>query len=248
MSVKTLLQVILLILIFVIISGIYYLYFYIGPLKDQNITNETIEKNLEKEIDSSQEILEEILDSKNEAFGQNDQKKTGKNDISNKIVEKNDDQNVNKTLDLKKKEPETIKNLTKEIEYITSNKNGDVFKILAKYGKTNIENTNILDLNQVDGVISSTNRSQINITSDHAKYNYDNQNSQFYSNVKINYDNKTITCDNLDLKINENYAIAYNNVEIKDENSTMKAQIVKLNLLTKDIKINSQDKIKITTN
>ena len=78
--------------------------------------------------------------------------------------------------------------------------------------------------------------------------NYDNQNSQFYSNVKINYDNKTITCDNLDLKINENYAIAYNNVEIKDENSTMKAQIVKLNLLTKDIKINSQDKIKITTN
>ena len=88
MSVKTLLQVILLILIFVIISGIYYLYFYIGPLKDQNITNETIEKNLEKEIDSSQEILEEILDSKNEGFGQNDQKKTGKNDISNKIVEK----------------------------------------------------------------------------------------------------------------------------------------------------------------
>ena len=151
-------------------------------------------------------------------------------------------------MDLKKKEPETIKNLTKEIEYITSNKNGDVFKILAKYGKTNIENTNILDLNQVDGVITSTNRSQINITSDHAKYNYDNQNSQFYSNVKINYDNKTITCDNLDLKINENYAIAYNNVEIKDENSTMKAQIVKLNLLTKDIKINSQDKIKITTN
>ncbi len=248
MSIKSLLQVILLILIFVIISGIYYLYFYIGPLKDQNITNETIEKNLEKEIDSSQEILEEILDSKNEGFGQNDQKKTGKNDISNKIVEKNDDQNVNKILDLKKKEPETIKNLTKEIEYITSNKNGDVFKILAKYGKTNIENTNILDLNQVDGVITSTNRSQINITSDHAKYNYDNQNSQFYSNVKINYDNKTITCDNLDLKINENYAIAYNNVEIKDENSTMKAQIIKLNLLTKDIKINSQDKIKITTN
>ena len=32
------------------------------------------------------------------------------------------------------------KNLTKEIEYITTNKNGDIFKILAKYGKTNLKN------------------------------------------------------------------------------------------------------------
>ena len=32
-----------------------------------------------------------------------------------------------------------IKNLTKEIEYITTNRNNDVFKIFAKYGKTNLE-------------------------------------------------------------------------------------------------------------
>ena len=64
----------------------------------------------------------------------------------------------------------------------------------------------------------------------------------------IKYDNKVITCDNLDLEIKTNYAIAYNNVEIKDDNSVMKAQVVKLNILTKDIEINSQDKIKIITN
>ena len=29
--------------------------------------------------------------------------------------------------------------ITKEIEYITTNKNGEIFKILAKYGKTNAE-------------------------------------------------------------------------------------------------------------
>ena len=32
-----------------------------------------------------------------------------------------------------------IKNLTKEIEYTTSNEKGDTFKITAKYGKTNNE-------------------------------------------------------------------------------------------------------------
>ena len=141
-----------------------------------------------------------------------------------------------------------IKNLTKEIEYITSNKEGDIFKILAKYGKTNIKNSDILDLKEVDGIISSSKRSEIYITSDFAEYNYDNQNSKFYSNVIIKYDNKVITCDNLDLEIKTNYAIAYNDVEIKDDNSVMKAQLVRLNILTKDIEINSQDKIKIITN
>ena len=40
----------------------------------------------------------------------------------------------------------------------------------------------------------------------------------------------------LDLEIKTNYAIAYNNVEIKDDNSVMKAQVVRLNILTKDQK------------
>ena len=53
-----------------------------------------------------------------------------------------------------------IKNLTKEIEYITSNKNGEIFKISAKYGKTNLKNNNILDLEKVNGVILSDRKSR----------------------------------------------------------------------------------------
>ena len=138
--------------------------------------------------------------------------------------------------------------MTKEIEYITTNKDGDIFKILAKFGKTNFKNSSILDLELVAGMISSTKRSEIYISSDKARYNYNNQNSQFYSNVEIKYDNKIITCNNLDLNINENYAVAYNDVKIKDDNSILKAQMITLNISTKDININSQDKIKIFTN
>ena len=140
-----------------------------------------------------------------------------------------------------------IENLTKEIEYVTSNKEGDVFKIFAQYGKTNIKNSSILDLENVDGVITSNKRSDVYIKSDYAKYNYDNKNAEFYSNVEIKYDNKIITCENLDLQIDKNYAIAYNNVEINDNKSLMKAQTVKLNLITKDININSDEKVKVIT-
>ena len=136
----------------------------------------------------------------------------------------------------------------KNIEYVTTNKNDDVFKILAKNGKTNIENSNVLDLTEVDGIISSKERTDIFITSDFANYNYTNQNSKFYRNVIIKYDNKIMTCDNFDLFSNDNIAIAYGNVIIEDNNSYMKAENVILNIITKDVNINSTNKIKIITN
>ena len=233
MSIKSLLQLILLLLIFLVIGGIYFLYFYSGPLKNENIVNNSLNKISNKGIKQSElldhDVLQEVNTNKNKKLIQD----------NNKIV--------NKELNKKINSSEKIENLTKEIEYVTSNKEGDIFKIFAKYGKTNIENSNILDLDTVNGVITSIKRSKIDIKSDYAKYNYENQNSEFYSNVEIKYDNKIITCDNLDLQIDNNYAIAYNNVKIKDNKSTMKAQIVTLNLITKDININSKDKVKILT-
>ena len=231
MSIKSLLQLILLILIFFILGIIYFIYFYSGPLKEKVVINENVTKFVNRGINENnidQEVLDDIISSDKENLNELNKNKN-LNQIADEKNQKINIQSKNSKNDTK----EEIKNLTKEIEYITSNSEGDTFKILAKYGKTNIENSNILDLETVDGIISSTKRSQIHIKSDHAKYNYDNQ---------------IITCDNLDLQINQNYAIAYNNVKIKDDNSLMKAQIVTLNLLTKDIHINSQDKIKILTN
>ena len=225
-----------------------------NSLKNQLIVDDnrgkTNAKITEEENNSDQEILEDVVILKEKNLIKTETSKDSKKDllVNQTVNNKLNPKNEIKTNETKSAKLENIKNLTKEIEYITSNKNGDVFNILAKYGRTNIENSKVLDLEEVDGVVSSLSRSTIYISSDHAKYNYDDQNSKFYSNVIIKYDNKTITCDNLDLKINENYAIAYNNVVIEDNKSVMKAQIVTLNLVTKDININSQDKIKILTN
>lgn len=243
MSIKSLLQLILTLLILLILGGIYYIYFYSNPVKNQiNLINQT--NNLNKENKTDQEMLDEIPRSEND-------NKITQNNIE--IVNKTNDHiktesKETKNNNLNNTDTRKLENLTKEIEYVTSNKEGDIFKILAKFGKSNIKNSDILDLEYVDGLISSKKRSQIFISSNFAKYNYNNRNSQFYDNVQIKYDNKLITCDNLDLKINENYAVAYNNVIIKDNKSIMKAQMVTLNIITKDIKINSQNKVEIITN
>ena len=236
MSIKSLLQIILFLLILIIIGGIYYLYFYSSPSNDNRIEN--LEKLSEQKIVAEEnEILETITDPK---INKNEETKI----ITKKEIKSKNNQVENNT----SKKNNQIKNLTKEIEYITSNKSGDSFKIFAKYGETNIKNSNILDLKQVNGEILSSERSTIFLSSDLANYNYTNQNSKFYNNVKIEYDNIIITCDKLDLNMSDNMAVAYDNVVMKDDKSTMKAQIITLDILTKDININSSEKIKIVTN
>ena len=62
MSVKSLLQLILFLLIIVIVGGIYFLYFYKGPLKNKEVLNNTLIEidNSNKNLNSStnDEILE----------------------------------------------------------------------------------------------------------------------------------------------------------------------------------------------
>ncbi len=241
MSAKSLLQIVLFLLIILILSLVYFLYFYERPSLNNFINSSKTIENISQNqnFSDNQEILDEI---------NNNESLKRKEEID---LKKADDLIDNKTKSEKSiadKNSKNIENLTKEIEYITKNKEGSTFKVLAKYGKTNLKNTEILDLVDVDGTITSKNRSNIYITSDYAKYNYSNQNSIFFDNVVIKYDNKVITCDNFSLDISENIAIAYDNVIVKDESSIMKAQNVTMNILTKDISINSEKKIKILTN
>lgn len=246
MSVKSILQIILFLLIIIIIGGIYSLYFYSGTLQNQEISEKLLEidqVNKNSNLSSNQEVLEEI-DINEKKILKNTEKKSKKNLNENSQAKLQQNNEIN-FID---KGDNELENITKNIEYVTSNKNGDIFKIFAEFGKTNIKDTNILDLENVNGTIASEMRPQIYISSKYAKYNYSNQNSKFYNNVIINYDNKIITCDNLDLNMTENIAVGYDNVIVKDGNSVMKAQNITLNIITKDISINSKNKIEIINN
>ena len=219
----------------------YFIYFYTGPLNKQisiSLDNKNInEKTFDQDVSVTSE-LSDISDTKVN-FQESEKKNINdKNSLNNQILVSENNGSSTKE----------IKNLTKSIEYVTTNKNGDIFKIYADFGITNLKNSDILDLKNVNGIISSTNRSEIYISSDLAKYNYTNQDSKFYKNVKITYDEKIITCDNFDINISEDIAVAYNNVIVKDKDSLMKAEVVTFDIVTHDININSKEKVKIISN
>ena len=259
MSIKSLLQIILFLLIVIIIGGIYFLYFYSGPLKNQEIVNQNLidlnKGNENSENITDQEILENSITTNNNQDTTNVSeikeipKSKNLNEVSKsekKVVLKDLDENVEKlTLD---KDTDKLENITRDIEYITSNKNGDTFKIYAENGKTNLKNNEILNLFNVKGTIITIEKSKVYISSKYAQYNYSNQNSKFFEEVEIKYDDKVILCDNLDFNISDNIAVAYNNVILKDVNSLMKAEKITMNIETKDISINTDSKIQITSN
>ena len=231
MSIRSLLQIILSLMIIIIIGGIYFIYFYTGPLENNDAVskNRTQIDKVDKDIKNSdyEEILEETSLKENK-----------------KKIYKNIDEAKSSEI----KNVSDTEYLTKNIEYVSSNNKGEIFKIIAEFGRTNLENSDILNLENVKGTIISKEKSKIYISSKFADYNYSNQNSSFYKNVKIKYDDREISCDNLDLNISNNIAVAYNNVIMKDKNSSMKAQKVTLDILTKDISINSKNEIKIISN
>ncbi len=247
MSIKSLIQIIIMLAIIIILGGVYYNYFKIN-------SKITLEKNIKTEIDTNQpEAKINLNDDLIKKEKLNDSENV-KNNIDKK--EKNEEiQKVKSEEIILKKENKPnkpkIDNIVKDIEYLTTDKNGNKYKILATSGRTNSENKNILDLDNVRGIITSNKRSTVYIVSDFGEYDSSNLNSIFYQNVIVNYEDKEITCDYFDVDMKTNIAKAYNNVVVKDPKSTMKAGKIILNIETKIININpdnSKNKVSLTIN
>ena len=258
MSIKSLIQIFIAILIILIIAGVYYKYFdtnkkiveEINTLENDNKEQlKALEKKISELEAKNNELVLKINNNKiiEDVSLKKSQTKVDK--IVSTIVDK-DNGNLKNKHD-KKKSKEKIKNLVKDIEYNSIDEKGNKFYLLASSGKSNINNKDILDLDNVRGEITSDNRDTIYIVSDFAQFNSVNSNSKFYNNVVINYQDKQITCINFDINMETNKAIAYNDVIITDAKSTMRAGILELDLKTRDININpesAKDKIEVIAN
>ena len=229
-------------IIIIILGGVYFNYF----ANNNKISLENNEKNIQSEIDSNNSKKEEEIPSK-ESEVKSTANVSEQVDIKEvKSEEVKEVKNNNTNLKKEKINKTEIDNTVKDIEYLTTDKRGNKYKILATSGRTNSEDKNILDLDNVRGVITSKERSTVYITSDFAEYNSSNLNSNFYQNVVINYEDKEITCDFFDVNMKTNIAIAYNNVVVTDPQSIMKAGKIILDIETKDININPNNKKKVT--
>ena len=262
MSLKTILQFFIILLIVLIIGAVYFKYFEknrkvieeINTLENSNSNQlEELEKKISNLELKNQELVEKIENNKNKTvtksettFNKKEEAKIdGKNENNFKKEMSLDSKKTNdKTKEEIKEKPQITKkkivNLVKNVEYTSVDQKGNRFNLLAKSGKSNIDNKDVLELEDVKGEIKSDNRDTIYIVSDYAKYNSSNLNSKFYKNVIINYQDKKITCSNFDINMEKNMAIAYNDVVITDPKSILKAGIVEFDLKTKDININPQ--------
>jgi len=239
MSLKSLIQVIIVLTITIILGGVYFNYF----ANNNKISLENEKKNIQKDIDLNKPKIKETKILTQESSTKTEIK------VAEKVKEVKEINN--KKDNLKKKKKPEIDNVVKDIEYLTTDKSGNKYKILATSGRTNPEDKNILDLDNVRGIITSEERSTVYIVSDFAEYNSSSLQSNFYQNVVINYENKEITCDYFHVDMQTNIAKAYNNVVVTDPQSTMKAGKIILNIETKNININpdnKKNKVRITIN
>ena len=135
-------------------------------------------------------------------------------------------------------------NIIENLNYISIDAKGNEYILNAKYGEESKEDSNILILKQVVGIIKLKNKSDIQIKSDFAKYNSITFDTNFYENVLGFFEESKISSDNLDLFFKNNKAIMYNNIKYLDRNTAANADEISFNLLNGDINIKMFDKKK----
>ena len=165
--------------------------------------------------------------------------------------------------DLKNKEIEeknlNVKNndLIENLKYTSNNSRGDIYELFADFGEANIENPDIMFLTNVNGRIKSKNKPDVLLTSKFANFNTKTFETTFIDDVKISRHDEIITGDELylvldrdknDFKENldkeENLLRISNNVSFKKPGYSLEADIVEIDLITKNSKIYMKNGIK----
>ena len=147
-------------------------------------------------------------------------------------------------IELSKKSSNKIKNL----KYISTDNEGNMYEILSESGEIDAENQNIIYMKNVNAIIKFKNQPDIFVNSDFAKYNTKNYETNFKSNVKLIYTDNKITGENLDLSFQNNEVKMYNQIIYTKPGTKLNADRLEIDLITKNSKIfmdNKYEKVKI---
>jgi hypothetical protein len=167
-----------------------------------------------------------------------------------KINEMNNDTSLNtekKKLLINDLNEKKLDNEIINLSYEKFDTNGNKYIIKAKRGILDSNRPDIIYMNIVEASLIYLNNETLTIYSKEAIFNKDNFKTTFSKNVKLIYQEQILESDNLDFLIDKNIAIFKDNVKYYNQNIEAFADIVVINLLTKeiDIKSKNQKKIKI---
>lgn len=135
-------------------------------------------------------------------------------------------------------------NVIKDVKYISKDTKGNKYTIKALTGEIDYSNTSIIFLKNVTAVIELTDKNNIKIVSDFGKYNTDNFDTIFSKNVIVDYLENRITGEYMDFSINRGTMIISNNVIYTNVDNILNADVVEMNIKTKDTKISMYDENK----
>ena len=154
-------------------------------------------------------------------------------------------QTLNEKTEMPKVIEETYSsNIIENVNYRTKDPDGNEYIISALRGEIDYSNSNILYLTTVNALIKLKNSENITITSDFGKYNSENFDTIFSKNVIIKYLDNKITGEYLDFSLEKNLMIISKNVVYTNSENILKADVIEIDIKTKDSKIFMHEKQK----
>ena len=151
------------------------------------------------------------------------------------------DRSINKTQDTSENILEDNEvynsNIIKNVNYSSKDLNGNQYIINADEGEIDISDPNVIYLKNVKGLIKLTNGNKITISSKYGKYNIDNYDTIFNLDVNVDYLNNNIIGQYLDVSVDRNTLIMSKNVVYTNLKNILKADVIEMNIQTKDTKI-----------
>ena len=155
-----------------------------------------------------------------------------------KLIEKKKKIELIKTESVESDEEEIRSlNIIQDVSYSAKDTKENEYLIKAKEGTIDQKYDNFIFLKSVNATIRLKNYELIEISSDFGKYNIDNYDTIFSKNVIITYLDNIIEGKYLDFSWDKNLMIISKNVTLKNNQSSLRADVIEVDIKKKDIRI-----------
>ena len=153
--------------------------------------------------------------------------------VYQKYFKKEFNENIAVNKDENAKEENNLINIV----YESIDKEGRKYIITAETGNFKEEEPDLIYMTIVEAKIFLVDGSVIHINSLNAEYNTTIYDTKFYNNVKLNFLEHDIFCNNLNFFFKDNLIEAFDNLNYKNSDIIMFADKVEIDLLKKNSKI-----------
>ena len=142
-------------------------------------------------------------------------------------------------------------NLVKNLKYDVKFEEDKKYTISSNLSEITYENNiEIVKMQTVTAIFLDKTNIPLTVLADKATFNNSNYNTTFSENVIIRYIDNIIISNKMDLNFEDSSILIYENVEYEGLQGSVKADNVKINLITKKIEIymdNNKEKVEVET-